>query len=188
MVTPGRHPPAGGTSTSGAATPASALTGATSSVSDGSWTRGRSRRVSRGRGQRRRLSAGRSVVECRGQSGCLRHHGELLEEKLVPHDMEGGKGHDPLDERLQVAIAGAKATQKVQHQGTVGHRLAEVAEGVCHALHLAAVLPHGDVPMKELVELGVEVEGPSVLVPEELFLKGEPHLLARVRLVAKDVL
>jgi hypothetical protein len=57
----------------------------------------------------RRLTTGRSAVEGWGRSGCLSHHGELLEEKLVPHDMEGGKGHDPLDESLQVAVAGAEA-------------------------------------------------------------------------------
>jgi hypothetical protein len=38
------------------------------------------------------------------------------------------------------------------------------------------------------VELGVEVQGASVPVPEELFLEGEPRLTARVRLVADDVL
>jgi hypothetical protein len=36
-------------------------------------------------------------------------HGELLEEKLVPRDVEGGEGHAPLDESLQVAVAGAEA-------------------------------------------------------------------------------
>jgi hypothetical protein len=38
------------------------------------------------------------------------------------------------------------------------------------------------------VELSVEVKGPSVSVPEELFLEGEPCLSARVRLVMNDVL
>jgi hypothetical protein len=38
------------------------------------------------------------------------------------------------------------------------------------------------------MELGVEVKGPSVLVPEELFLESEPRLTARVCLVADDVL
>jgi hypothetical protein len=38
---------------------------------------------------------------------------ELLEEKLIPHRMEGGEGHGPLDESLQVTVAGAKATQEV---------------------------------------------------------------------------
>jgi hypothetical protein len=38
------------------------------------------------------------------------HHGELLEEKLVPHGMECGKWYGPLDESLQVVVAGAEAT------------------------------------------------------------------------------
>jgi hypothetical protein len=40
-------------------------------------------------------------------------HGELLEEKLIPHRMESGEGHGPLDESFQVAVARAEATQKV---------------------------------------------------------------------------
>jgi hypothetical protein len=115
-------------------------------------------------------------------------HGELLEEKLIPHRMEGGKGHSPLDESIQVTVAGAEATQEVQHQGAVCHRLAEIAEGVCQVLHLAAVLPHGEFPLGELAELGVDVKSSSVSVLEELFLEGEPRLTARVRLVADNVL
>jgi hypothetical protein len=111
-----------------------------------------------------------------------------LEEKLVPDVMECEKGNSPLDESLQVAIAGAEATQKVQHQGPVGDRLTEVAERVRHALHLAAVLVHREVPLREQVELGVEVQGASVAVPEELFFKGEPRPTTRVHLVADDVL
>jgi hypothetical protein len=42
--------------------------------------------------------------------------------------VEGGEGHSPLDESLQVAAAGAESTQKVRQQGTVGDVLAEVAE------------------------------------------------------------
>jgi hypothetical protein len=49
---------------------------------------------------RGRLTTGRSTVEGQGLSGCLSRHGELLEEKLIPHDMEGGEGHGPLDESL----------------------------------------------------------------------------------------
>lgn len=63
-------------------------------------------------------------------------HVELLEENLIPHDMEGGKGDAALDESLQVVIAGVEAIQKVQHQGTVDNRLAEVVERIYHALYL----------------------------------------------------
>jgi hypothetical protein len=102
---------------------------------------------------RRHLTAGRSAVECRGRSRGLNLHGELLEEKLIPHSVEGGKGHDPLDESLQVVVTGAEAMQKVQHQGTVDDGLTEVAERVFHALHLAAVLSHGENPLREQGEL-----------------------------------
>jgi hypothetical protein len=91
----------------------------------------------------KRLTSGRSGVEGRGRSGCLSRHGELFEEKLVPHDNGRWERDDPLDESLQVAVAGTEATQKVQHQGAVVDWLAEVTEGVCQALHLAAILPHG---------------------------------------------
>jgi hypothetical protein len=111
------------------------------------------------------LASGRSVVECRGRSRCLNRHGEFLKEKLVLHYMEGGKGHGPLDESLQVAVAGAEATQEVQHQGTVDHRLTEDAEGVRKTLHLAAVLSHEKVPLRELVELGVEVKARASRFP-----------------------
>jgi hypothetical protein len=118
----------------------------------------------------------------------LVRHGDLLEEKLIPHRMEGGEGHDPLDESLWVTVAGAEATQEVQHHGAVCHRLAEITEGLRQALHLAAVLPHVEIPLGELVELCIEVQGTSVPVPEELFLEGEARLTTRVRLVADDVL
>jgi hypothetical protein len=114
--------------------------------------------------------------------------GELLEEKLVPHGVEGGEGYAPLDENLQVAVAGAEATQEVQHQGTIGNWLAEIAERVSQTLHLAAVFSHGEVSLREQVELGVEVERPRIPIPEELVLESEPRLASSVRLIADDVL
>jgi hypothetical protein len=42
--------------------------------------------------------------------------------------------------------------------------------------------------LRELVELGVEVERSSLPVPEELPLKSEPCPTSGVRLVADDVL
>jgi hypothetical protein len=189
--------PAGGTSTGGAAIPTSALARATDAVDSGSRTRGRGRGPSRapnrlsarGLSPGRRLSTRGGAVDCRGRRGSLDRHGELLKEKLIPHDMEGGKRHDPLDESLQMAVARAEATQEVQHQGTVRHRLAEITEGVRQALHLAAVLP----TERSLWEnwwnwASVEVKGPSIPVPEKLFLESEPRLAALVRLVADDVL
>jgi hypothetical protein len=102
--------------------------------------------------------------------------------------VEGGEGHAPLDESLQVAVAGAEATQEVQHQGTIGNWLAKIAERVSQTLHLAAVFSHGEVPLREQVELGIEVERPRIPIPEELVLESEPRLACSVRLIADDVL
>jgi hypothetical protein len=102
--------------------------------------------------------------------------------------VEGGEGHALFDESLQVAVARAEATQEVQHQGTIGNWLTEVAERVSQALHLAAVFSHGEVPLREQVEPGVEVERPRIPIPEELILESEPRLARSVRLIADDVL
>jgi hypothetical protein len=48
-----------------------------------------------------------------------------------------------------VAVAGAEATQEVQHQGAIGNWLTEIVERVSQALHLAAVFSHGEVPLRE---------------------------------------
>jgi hypothetical protein len=69
-----------------------------------------SRWRARGQAPRGCLTAGRSTVEGRRWSRGLSLQGELLEEKLVMDDVEGGEGHGPLDESLHVVIAGAEAT------------------------------------------------------------------------------
>jgi hypothetical protein len=149
---------------------------------------GPGRRGARARALGGRRTTRRSAVECWSRIGCVKRHGELLEEKLILHDMEGGKRHGPLDESLQVAVPGAEATKKVQHQGAVDNRLAEITERVRHALHLAAVVVHGEFPLREQVELGVEVERTSLPIPEELVLESEPRLTGGVRLITDDVL
>jgi hypothetical protein len=55
------------------------------------------------------------TVEGYGGGRGLSLQGELLEDKLIADVVEGGEWHSSLDECLQAAIAGAKATQKVQH-------------------------------------------------------------------------
>jgi hypothetical protein len=115
---------------------------------------------------RGRWTTRRGVVECRGGSGCLKLHGEFLEEKLVSHGVEGGKRHDPLDGGLQVAVSGAKATEQVQHPGAVDDRFAEITERVRHALVLAAVVIQREFPLREQVKLGVEVERTSLPIPK----------------------
>jgi hypothetical protein len=72
-----------------------------------------SRWRARGLAPRGCLTAEWSTVEGRRWSRGLRLHGELLEEKLVADGLEGGEERNPLDESLQMAVAGDDAMQKV---------------------------------------------------------------------------
>jgi hypothetical protein len=50
--------------------------------------------------------------------------------------------------------------------------LFEIMEGVCRALHLAAILGYGEIAPHEGPKGGVEVESTSLAVVEELLLNG----------------
>jgi hypothetical protein len=54
-------------------------------------------------------------------------------------------------------------------------REAEVAKPISRALHLSAVIAHGQVTLLERVKLGVELEGACLSIPEKLSLEGKPH-------------
>jgi hypothetical protein len=149
---------------------------------------GLDRRGAGGLSPGRRQGTGVGTVECRGRRVSLVRHGELLEEKLIPHRMEGGERHSPLDESLQVTVAGLRprgrfSTKVRSATGSARSRRESARPFICRQYS-----PTSRSPLVELVELGVEVKSSSVPVPEELFLEGEPRLTARVRLVADDVL
>jgi hypothetical protein len=126
-----------GPTSGGPIAPAAVLVGMATPVGDGSqtrrprggdgWRASRSPclRRTRGLARRERLTTGGRTVEGRGGDGCLGLQGELFEEKLIAYGVERGDEYVPLDESLQLVVAGAKATQKVQHRGAVGDGLAE---------------------------------------------------------------
>jgi hypothetical protein len=70
-----------------------------------------------------------------------------------------------------VREAGVEAPQDVEHQDTIGHRVAEVTKGIGLGLHLPTVLANGKVPLLEVTEGGVELDGPGLGVPKKLALK-----------------
>jgi hypothetical protein len=67
-----------------------------------------------------------------------------------------------------------EAANDVEHQRALSDGLAEITQGIHHVLEAPAVVGDRQVALAELAELGVEVEGTGLLVPKELFLKGEP--------------
>jgi len=87
-----------------------------------------------------------------------------------------------------VVVPPVEATKEVEDERTIRDRLAEVTEGVRHALHLAAVLGDGKVALDEDSESGVEVESTSLAVAEELVLNGKPGLASGATALADDVL
>jgi hypothetical protein len=75
--------------------------------------------------------------------------------------VEGGEGHDPLDESLQVVVAGAEATQKVQHHGTVDDGTLRSWREYDMSFILRQYSPTEGHP-ERTDETGVEVERPSL--------------------------
>jgi hypothetical protein len=68
------------------------------------------------------------------------------------------------------------------------HVLTEVAKVVGHPLQLAAVVIDTQITPYEELKQGVEVEGTSLVVAEELLLKGNPELLSSVVACASALL
>lgn len=101
---------------------------------------------SRGLATRGRVAAVGHTIECHGGGMGLSLQGELLKDKLIAGVVEGVEWYDSLDESLQVVIAAAETTQKVQDEDAVEDKLIEITEGVRHAIHSTVVLADGEVP------------------------------------------
>lgn len=86
------------------------------------------------------------------------------------------KDRKGIDEGLQVVVAIAKITQKVEDKGAVRDGFVEILSGVRHALHLSAVLGDREVTLGEEPEGGIEVDGMGLPVIEKLGLEGKPGL------------
>jgi hypothetical protein len=70
--------------------------------------------------------------------------------------------------------------QDVQHENTVSDIDTEVGEGVGEALHLLTVVFDAEVALKEAPDGGVDMEGVSFTVVEEVVLQGQPGVVSRV--------
>ena len=72
-----------------------------------------------------------------------------------------------------------EATKNIKNKSAIVHRLAKFTERVGHTLHLLEVIDHGEVTLEEVAEFGVEEEGASLLVADELFLDAEPDAASK---------
>ena len=67
-----------------------------------------------------------------------------------------------------------EAADDVEDESAVLNGFAEIGEVVGHTLELLAVIGDGEITLHESSELGVEDEGASLTVAQELGLDGEP--------------
>jgi hypothetical protein len=90
--------------------------------------------------------------------------------------LEGQEGYRAFDEGLQVVVATAEITQKVEDKGAIRDGFIEILSGVRHALHPSAILGDREVTLGEEPEGGIEVDGMGLPVIEKLGLEGKPGL------------
>jgi hypothetical protein len=99
---------------------------------------------------------------------------------------EGGERPLPGDPRPKVGVAVAEPAEDVEDQDTVLHWPAEVAEGVCHALHPVAEIANREVTLDEGVKARIETQSPGFGIAQELALERKPGP-ASVRRVVDEV-
>jgi hypothetical protein len=99
-------------------------------------------------------------------------HQSDLQGKVVADLEEGREGTLAHDQRPEVGVAIAEATEDVEDEHAVLHGAAQITKWVCHGLHLAAVLIDAEVPLDEGAEGRVEAESPGLGVAQELALDG----------------
>jgi hypothetical protein len=75
-----------------------------------------------------------------------------------------------------VGVLLVEAAKNGEHKSVVGDQLADISKGVGQGLELGIVLMHGHVTLGNVAELGVEVEGATLLVFIEKVVDGGPDL------------
>jgi hypothetical protein len=85
--------------------------------------------------------------------------GELLQGKGITNLQEGGWRLLVREECPHNLVAAGKTPQNIEDQDGLRDREAEVAKPISRALHLPAVVAHGQVTLLERAKLGVELEG-----------------------------
>jgi hypothetical protein len=92
------------------------------------------------------------------------------------------------EDGVEVFEVFVQLTQDVQHENVIGDVDAEVGEGVGEALHLSTVVNDAEVTLNKAPEVGIDVEGVSFAVAEEVVLQCQPGVASRVAALSGDVL
>jgi hypothetical protein len=78
-------------------------------------------------------------------------------------------------------------TQDVQHDNVIDDIDAEIGEAVGEALHLSTVVVDAEVALNEALEGGIDLEGTSFVVAEEVVLQYQLGVVSRVAALSDDV-
>ena len=93
---------------------------------------------------------------------------ELLELEVVAHLEEGGQGMRAPELATEGGVLLVEAAENVEDQCAVRDVLAEVTKGISHVLEPLAVVRDGEITLDKVMELSIEVEGPSLSVTKKL--------------------
>ena len=113
--------------------------------------------------------------ECRGRGvlgvGFLLR---LLEDECRPCLEEGWERHLKRQKRAQVRVSISETAEEREDERLVADRLADVGEGVGKSFELGAVIADGEVALRSVAELRLELDGAVLFVVAEKLLDGVP--------------
>jgi hypothetical protein len=112
---------------------------------------------------------------------------DFLQVEVIEHLLERWEGHRRREDGAEVFEVLVQPTQDIQHKNTIDNVDTEVGEGVSEALHLSTVAVDAEVAQNEAPEGGVDVEGASFTVVDEVVLQCQPGIASCVVVLLGDI-
>jgi hypothetical protein len=113
---------------------------------------------------------------------------DFLQTEVIEHLLEQQEGCHVREDGAKVFEILVQPAQDFQHENAIGDVDTKIGEGVGEALHLPTVVIDAEVTLNEAPESGIDVEGTSFTVVEEVALQCQPGITSRVAALSDDVL
>ena len=98
----------------------------------------------------------------------------FFENESRPCLQEGRERNLKREKRAQVRVGVSESTEKGEDKGLITDRLADVGEGVGKGLQLGAVVTNGEIALRSVAELRLQLNCAVLLVVAEQILDGVP--------------
>jgi hypothetical protein len=131
------------------------------------------------------LAAGGAGEEGGGGGGL--DHGQFLNLKINANLQEVRQRIGAAEVEADGFKPSVEPADDVEDEGAVGDRFTKIAEILCLALVLPAIVNDGKVALTEGPEVGVSVQGARGLIPEKLGLDGEPDVASEGTMLGDGV-